>query len=196
MVSADSDLRPRKSAFWITTRAAKSAAWVNFSLMQMWPARRLAVKDLAVRRPLDAREPGVKGEVDALVDEGALDDPGGVGILAVQDVASGVKQRYFRAQAPEGLRQLAADGAGADDGQTPRKLGQFEHGLVGEKARLGETWDHRVARAGARRDDGLLEAECRAVDLDRVGPGEAPVAEEDVRSEEHTSSLQSPLPLL
>src|SRR6266545_4977175 len=37
--------------------------------------------------------------------------------------------------------------------------------------------------AGARGDDGLLESQGRAVDLDRVRPGEAPVAQEDVDAE-------------
>ena len=141
MCSALSFLRPKKSAFWMTMRAAKSAAWVNFHSMQTSPAAKM--RGLVVRRwsstlaprarvvldadrleaePLDVRRAagadqdlvdaqlvlaarmrekrstlsapsrralhhlGGQDQPDALAQERALHDLGGVGVLAVEDV--------------------------------------------------------------------------------------------------------------
>ena len=94
-----------------------------------------------------------------------------------------MEERHLGAQTPEGLRQLAADGTGPDDGQAPRLLGQSEHGFVGEEAAFAEARHLRVVGASARSNDGLLESQARAVDLDCVRPGEVPVPQEDVDPE-------------
>src|SRR4029077_18308764 len=92
--------------------------------------------------------------VDAFAHEGALDDLRRVRVLAVKDVVAGVEDGHLGAQAPEALRQLAADGAGPDDGEARRPLRQVEHTLVGEKARLAETGHAGLVGAGAGREDG------------------------------------------
>src|SRR6266545_4931366 len=80
-------------------------------------------------------------------------------------------------------RRLKACASSQPMGPAPRPLDQLEHVLVGEKAGVAEAGHVRVTGAGARGDDGLLESQGRAVDLDRVRPGEAPVAQEDVDAE-------------
>src|SRR6266849_3838771 len=102
-------------------------------------ARRRREQDCPAARALDPLELGAEHEADAFAHEGALDDLRRVRVFAVQDMVAGVEEGHLGAQAPEGLRQLAADGAGPDDGEARRPLRQLEHALVGEKTRLAET---------------------------------------------------------
>ena len=68
----------------------------------------------------------------------------------------------LRAEAREGLRELAADRAAADHGEPAGQRGEGEDGLVREIAGLGQAGDGRLGRARAGRDHRLLEAERRA----------------------------------
>ena len=80
-------------------------------------ARRRREQDFPSARALDTLELGAEHEADAFVHEGALDDLRRVGVFAVQDVVACVEEGDLGAQAPEGLGQLASDGAGPDDGE-------------------------------------------------------------------------------
>ena len=86
----------------------------------------------------------------------------------------------LRSEAAERLRQLAAERAAADHQQAARQLGQVEDVLVGQIARLDEAGNRRRVRPRAGGDHGLLEAQLRAVHRQRVGSGEARLAEEHV----------------
>src|SRR5438034_358324 len=131
----------------------------------------------------DTPELAGEDEANAFALEGPVQDLGGVRVLADENVRGGIEEDDLGAQAAERLRQLAADRAGADHGERGRALGQREDALVGQEAGLGEPRDGRVGRARAGRDHGALEAKRRAVDRDRVRPGEASVAQEDVNAE-------------
>ena len=96
---------------------------------------------------------------------------------------SASRSDYLRAEAREGLRELAADRAAADHGEPAGQLGQGEDRLVREIAGLGQPGDGRLGRAGARRDHRLLEAERHARDVHGVRSGEARRAEEHVHAE-------------
>ena len=99
-------------------------------------------------------------------DSASRDALGGVGVLAGQELARALEEGHLRAEAREGLRELAADRAAADHGQPPRQLGQREDRLVREVAGLGQPGDGRLGRAGARRDHRVLEAERPSRDVD------------------------------
>ena len=81
------------------------------------------------------------------------------------------------------MGQLTTDRAGADHGQPGREGGQREDRLVGEVAGFREPRDgrRRGARAGA--DGGPCEAQRGAVDIQGVGAGEAPGADEHVHAQ-------------
>src|SRR5262249_52241601 len=138
---------------------------------------------LAVRAAVDAGELGVEDEMDPLGEETSLEDLRRVGVLPIQDVAARVEDRYLRAETTESLSELASDGAGTDDRETPRALRQLEDVLVGEKARLGEAGDGRPMSATPGGDDRPLEAERRPVHAHRTRPREAAFAEEHVHPE-------------
>ena len=123
-------------------------------------------------------------QLDAVARERPLHDLRGVGVLAREDAAAAISsRRHPRAEALEGLGQLAADRTGADHGEPRGPLGQLEDGLVREVAGLREPRDRRRGGAGAGRDHRLLEAQLRAVHLDGVRPAEARLAEEHVDAE-------------
>jgi hypothetical protein len=147
------------------------------------PARSLRVQHLASGPTLHAGDPRSQDEADALVDEGALDDLGRVGVLTVQDVATRVEERHVGAEAPEGLGQLAADGPPADDGEAPRSVDQLEHALVGEEAALRQAGDVGMMCACPRGDDRLLEAERCSVDHHGVTIHEPALTEKYVHAE-------------
>ena len=94
-------------------------------------------------------------EVDAVARQRLLDDLGGVGVLAGQDVAVHVEQGDPAAEAGEGLRQLAADRAAADHHQPRRQLGEVEDRLVGADSRprrgRGSAARRRARRSRSRR---------------------------------------------
>ena len=73
-----------------------------------------------------------------------------VGVLARQDAGRHVDQRDVAAQAPERLRELAADRAAADDDERRHGLAQVEHRLVRQVRNVGEAGDRRHRRAASR----------------------------------------------
>ena len=132
---------------------------------------------------LHAVDRGAQREAHAVVLHARLDDGRGVGILPRQDARRPLEHRHGAAEAGECLRQLATDGAGADDGEPPRQLRQGEDRLVGQEAGFREARDRRGGGARAGADDGPREAQRSGADAHRVAPAEAPLAEEDVDAE-------------
>ena len=99
---------------------------------------------------------------------------GGVGVLAGEELGPDVEDGDVGAEAREGLGQLAADRAAADDRQAAGQLGQVEDGLVGEVADSARG----PGPAAPRRGPPVAitrppEAQALAVDLDGVGGDEA-----------------------
>ena len=88
----------------------------------------------------------------------------------------------LRSEAAERLRQFAAERAAADDQQAARQLGQVEDVLVGQIAGLDEPGNRGRVRPRAGGDQRLLEAQLRAVHRQRIGAGEARLAEEHIHA--------------
>ena len=70
----------------------------------------------------------------------------------------GKRRRRFEhgdvgAEPPESLRQFEADGAGADDDEMTRTIGEIEHGVAGEVRRVGKAGNRRQRRRRAGGDD-------------------------------------------
>ncbi len=78
------------------------------------------------------------------------------------------------------MGQLAAQGPTADHQQPPGALGQVEDRFVCQIAGCFEALDEWSSGTGAGGDDGLLEPERGAGDLDRTAIGERGVAKEHV----------------
>ena len=87
---------------------------------------------------------------------------------------------HLAAQAREGLSEFAAQGPTTDHQQPSRALGEVEDRFVGQITGFLEALDGRVGGVGAGGDDGLLELERGAGDLDRAAIDERRVAQEDV----------------
>src|SRR2546428_7766 len=71
-----------------------------------------------------------------------------------------------RAEAGKRLRQFAADGSGADDGQARRQRRQREHGFVREEAGFAQAADRWNAGPRAGRNDGAAKAQNLVSDRD------------------------------
>ena len=106
------------------------------------------VQALAFVYPLDTLDLGAELEAQAFAPQHGLDEGGGVLVLAAEDLRQDVEGDDLRSQAAKGLRELAADRPGADDGEAAWLLRQREHGLVRQVAGRLETFDRR--RGGAR----------------------------------------------
>ena len=72
----------------------------------------------------------------------------------------------MRAEACEGLRELAADRPAAQHDEAPRQLAQLPYGVGGQRFRALDAGDRRDDRPGAGRDDDGARAERAAADLD------------------------------
>ena len=125
------------------------------------------------RRFLDPR---AKGQLDAVAAKRPFDHGRRVRILARQDAGQHVEDRHPAAEPGEGLRELAADRAGADDGQPPGPLGQGEDGLVGQVAAALEARYRRRLGAGAGGDHGPPEAQLAVAG--GTGHGDRAIGEE------------------
>ena len=108
------------------------------------------------RRFLD---PCIEGQLDAVAAKRPFDQGRGVRVLARQDTGQHVESRHPAAEPGEGLGELTADRAGADDGQPFGPLGQGEDGLVGQVAAAFEARYGRRLGAGAGGDHGPPEAQ-------------------------------------
>jgi hypothetical protein len=120
--------------------------------------------------------------------EGARDDRRGVGVVARQEARATRGEGDAAAEAHEGLRQLAGDGAAAEHEEVRRRPLEAEDGLVGVRAALGQPGHVGERGTPAGGDDGAAEAErARRAgvvgDRERVGPREARVAEQHVGAE-------------
>ena len=92
-------------------------------------------------------------DVDALGGEALLQERRDLRILVVQNPWRGLDQRDLAAQPREGLRQLAADGAAAENHQSPGQFSQLPHGVRRHIAGLAEPRQRRHGRPRARGDD-------------------------------------------
>ena len=128
----------------------------------------------------DALHLRVEPHLDAVSAQGVGEDLRGVALLAGEEVRLPVGDDHLAAQAREGLSELAAERPAADHQQTPGALGQVEDRLVGEIAGCFQALDRRTGGARAGGDDGLLELEPGAGDLDRAAIDERRVAQEHV----------------
>src|SRR5207249_906960 len=141
------------------------------------------VQTLAFVHPLDTLDLGAELEAQAFAPQHGLDDGGGVLVLAAEDLRQDVEGDDLRSQAAKGLRELAADRPGADDGEAAWLLRQREHGLVRQVAGRLETFDRRRGGARAGGDHRFGEAQHRAPDFDRLGAREPTLTEKYVDSQ-------------
>ena len=102
--------------------------------------------DLGAAPPLDTHNLGAEGQPYGLAFELRGQHGSGVGVLTGQEPDIQADDRHLTAEPPECLRQLAPDRASPDNQQPFGQLSQREHGLVGEKAGLGETRNGRRGR--------------------------------------------------
>ena len=93
-------------------------------------------------------------ELDPVPLERPDDERRGFRVLAGEDAAAVLEQDHVRAEEGEGLRQLAADGPGADHREPGGPLGEREERLVRQVAGFREAGDGRYGRPGAGRDHG------------------------------------------
>ncbi len=90
--------------------------------------------------------------VDLLALEPALDEPRDVGVLARQHAVERLEQQHVAAQAREARGDLRARGAGADDGETSRQLGQRPRLLCADHAAAELDAGHRAGDRPCRED--------------------------------------------
>ena len=106
---------------------------------------------------LDVLDRGAGGDRDVLLLEGALDDPGHVLVLGGEDLVEHLDQQHLGAEAPVGGGDLAAGGAGADDGDLLRLLGQRPGAPgVDDAAAELDPGDRQRRRAGGEHDRARL----------------------------------------
>ncbi len=119
--------------------------------------RVVAVGELdRVAARLDVLDRGAGGDRDVLLLEGPLDDPRHVLVLGGEDLVEHLDQQHLGAEAAVGGGDLAARGAGADDGDLLRLLGQrpgapgVEHAVAeldpGDRQRDRAGGEHHGAR--------------------------------------------------
>ena len=101
------------------------------------PRRRMQADGLS-GSPLDAIDGGPGQDLDPLVPEESLDRLGHVRVFAVDQRAVPFDDGHAAAEAAEGLRQLEAHVAAAQDDQVLREVVQVQGLDVGQRARLRE----------------------------------------------------------
>jgi hypothetical protein len=119
-------------------------------------------------------------EVDALAFQPGAQEGHRLRLLLAQQPVRAVDEVDLAAEAAEGLTQFAADRAGADDNQPARQVGQAEHGLVGQRADLGQPGQGQRGGAGAGGDHRSGKPERLAVDGDGIGAREPGLPQEDI----------------
>jgi hypothetical protein len=134
-------------------------------------------------RRLATHEPGIQEHANTLALELLEQDGGRLGLILGDQPAGALHDRDFAPQTLKGLRQFAADRPAADDGHSPRQLGEREDSFIGEKARGSETGNINAGRASAGGDDRPLEAQRRLADDDRLRPGEARITQKHINAE-------------
>src|SRR5439155_10470227 len=143
----------------------------------------LVHEDLVPAAPLGTLYPRAEHDRHAVGAKPPLDDRRRVRVLLPEHLRQHLEPRHAAAEPAEGLRQLAADRARADDGEAAWQLGQPEDRLAGEVADVLEPGEGRRRRPRPGGDDGAREGEPPAVHLERPRAAEAAVAEEDVDAE-------------
>ena len=179
-VSTPAFSRPMPSVFGVRPPATRRC------VPSIVPPRRVQADGLA-GPPLDAIDGGPGQDLDPLVPEELLDRLGHVRVLAVDQRAVPFDDRHAAAEAAEGLRQLEAHVAAAQDDQVLRELVQLQGLDVGQRARLREAGG--VVDPGTRPgvdDDGLAAERPGPArverDLDGLRRDEAPVAHDELRA--------------
>ena len=126
---------------------------VSFAGLATGFAAGAAVGELDARLArLDVVDQRVGVDLDPLFLEPALDELGDVGVLGRQHAVERLEQQHLAAEARVGGGDLRARGAGADDGERARQLGE-RPGLLGA--------DHAAAEVDAR-DRPLAPSRSRA----------------------------------
>ena len=120
---------------------------------------------------------------DSVSDERGFYQRRGVAILADQDLVRSLEQCDPAPQAREGLRELTADRASADDREARGRRGQREHGLVGEVTDRGEAGDGRGGGARSGGDRGFAKAQFASPHGDAVGSRKHRLAQKHVDAE-------------
>ena len=110
--------------------------------------------------------------------ESPVHDGGSIRIVVRQHARRDVEDRDRRSEAGERLRQLASNRTAADDEEPARQLGQREDGFAREVRQLIEAAYRRRRGPGAGRDNGAIEREPLAVDLNCPIGGETSVTEQ------------------
>src|SRR5205085_2048506 len=132
---------------------------------------RLAARVLAYQRAagLDAERAVAGAHVDALGGEALAYQRRGLGVLACQQPRQHLHLRHARAEAREGLRELAADRPATEHHHASRQLAQIPEGFGGQHARPLDARQRRHDRPRTRRDDDGAGAQ-RLPAVDGDGP--------------------------
>ena len=128
---------------------------------------------------LDVLDPGAGDDRDALLLEGPLDDPGHVLVLGGEDLVEHLDQHHLGAEAGVGGGDLSARGAGADDGDLLRQLGQ-RPGAPGVEHAAAELDPGDRQRDGAGREDHALGLVVVVADLDVAVGGQRALARDQI----------------
>jgi hypothetical protein len=128
----------------------------------------------AGRRPaaLHAFQLRARPDLDPLFLEDRSDRLPGFRLLGRQHAVERLDERHVHPEAGEDLRELGADGAGAEDGQPPRQLLKHEGTLVVQVAALLETRHRRHRRVQAGGEDDSLCLDRLPVDVQGVLAGQ------------------------
>jgi len=123
--------------------------------------------DAAILSAVGALDGTAAFDPDALAREVLGQLEGDLGVFGCGDAVERFEDGHFGAEAAEGLSELEADGAAADDGQAGGEAGECEDRPVGLRPGLGEAGDGREAGAGAGRDDDVGRLQDMALDFNR-----------------------------
>ena len=137
---------------------------------------------LARARARGAGDPRAEAQPHAVPDQSLSHPLRRVGFVLRQDLWPELEQLDLRAEAREGLCELAADGTRTQHRQTPRLPGEIEHALVGQGRDLRQSRQRRNVGARARGDHGAARAQRRPGDANLMRTAEAPLPEEHVDS--------------
>ena len=179
-VSTPAFSRPMPSVFGVRPPATRRC------VPSIAPSRSVQANGLS-GSPLDAEDGGPGQDLDPLVPEEALDRLGHVRVFAVDQRAVPFDDGHAAAETAEGLRQLEAHVAAAQDDQVFREVVQVQGLDVSQRARLREAGG--VIDPGTRPgvdDDGLAAERPRPArverDLDGLRRDEASVAHDELRA--------------
>ena len=163
--------RPRSSSSIPPAAASRPAvagrrptATSSASAQTLDPSERPEADPPTGDRLFDACHAGAEVHADPLRGEDAGQHGARLGFLAGKEPVLALDDLHLRSEAPEGLRQLAADGPAAEDRDRCGQLDEIEDRLVGEERDGVEPSDRRHGRAGTGGDHHQLRPDRTAVD--------------------------------